>query len=126
MPSRVHVVAASLLVVSAAGFSGCGGAKTEAPAVSATSPAPSPSASDTDILQAGAKKITVRGDWLSAGEKGVWLSDEHALQRLDPATGKPTAKIPVAKAPARPVMLVSDQSGQQPAPHRAWRESTPR
>ena len=99
MPSRVHVVAASLLVVSAAGFSGCGGAKTEAPAVSATSPAPSPSASVTDILQAGAKKITVRGDWLSAGEQGVWLSDEQALQRLDPATGKPTAKIPVRQGP---------------------------
>jgi virginiamycin B lyase len=99
MSSRLQVVAAVLVMVSAAALSGCSGAKTEPPPVTSTSPSPSPSASVTDIVQAGATKITVRGDWLSAGEQGVWLSDEDALHRLDPATGKPTAKIPVRQGP---------------------------
>jgi virginiamycin B lyase len=99
MSSRLQVVAAVLVMVLAAAFSGCSGAKTEPPPVTSTSPSPSPSASVTDIVQAGATKITVRGDWLSAGEQGVWLSDENALHRLDPATGKPTAKIPVRQGP---------------------------
>ena len=92
---------AALLLAIAAGVSSCGSPKTPAPEVPASS-APlsaSPSASETDIMQAGATKITVHGDWLSAGEKGVWLSDDDAIHRLDPATGKPVAKIPVAQGP---------------------------
>jgi virginiamycin B lyase len=96
-----RAIGALFLLISVVGVSGCGGAKTEAPGASSTSPlpSPSPSSSVTDIVQAGATKIAVHGDWLSAGEKGIWLSDDHALHRLDPATGKPVAKVPVRQGP---------------------------
>jgi virginiamycin B lyase len=91
---------AALLLASALVASGCGGAKPETTTpVTPTTPSVSASDSATDIEQAGATKVTVHGDWLSAGEQGVWLSDDDAIHRLDPKTGKPVAKIPVRQGP---------------------------
>ncbi len=92
-------VGAALVLALGAGISGCGSPKTPTPEAALTTPSASPSATETEITQAGATKITVHGDWLSAGEGGVWLSDDDAIHRLDPATGKPGAKIPVAQGP---------------------------
>ena len=53
----------------------------------------------TNIDEAGAKTIPITGDWLAAGEGGIWLSGESGLYRLDPATGRRTATIPVRQGP---------------------------
>ncbi|MGZ8701435.1 MAG: hypothetical protein ACXWZY_03975 [Gaiellaceae bacterium] len=51
-----------------------------------------------DIEAAGATKITVDGDWLTAGAGAVWLSDtEHgAINRINPTTGQVDAKIGIS------------------------------
>ena len=55
----------------------------------------------SDIEQAGATKIDIKGDWLAAGAGGVWLSGDTALYRLDPDTGRRTATIPVRGGPCQ-------------------------
>lgn len=65
-----------------------------APAVSS-----SPAVVETDVADTGAQKIAITGDWLSAGEQGVWLSGEEAIYRLDPTTGATVATIKVPEGP---------------------------
>jgi len=67
----------------------------------AASPAPSPSSQDTDLKSAGAREITVTGDWLSAGEGGVWLSGQTLIARLDPTSGRQVAEIAVPQGPCQ-------------------------
>jgi streptogramin lyase len=94
----------ALALVSVLALAACGGGGTESPPATtapATSTTPSPTASsaETDIKAAGATEISVHGDWLSAGEKGVWLTDDLAIHRLDPQSGKPVAKVSVEQGP---------------------------
>ncbi len=99
-------VALVLVTVTAA----CGGvversqgqADEAAPTASASVvPSPSATLAETSLTAAGAKKINVNGDWLVAGEGAVWLSGEEVIYRLDPASGKPVATIPVAQGPCK-------------------------
>jgi len=55
----------------------------------------------TDIGQAGATSVKVAGDWLAAGEGGIWLSDPpgKVIRRLDPGSGALTATIRVPQEP---------------------------
>jgi virginiamycin B lyase len=55
----------------------------------------------TDIERAGATKIDVQGDWLTAGAGGVWLSapGDKLIRRLDPSSGELTATIRVPQDP---------------------------
>ena len=39
----------------------------------------------TDLFVGGATRVTVTGDWLTAGGDAVWTSWERTLLRLDPA-----------------------------------------
>ena len=55
--------------------------------------------SETDVDEAGAKRIDITGDWLAAGEGGIWLSGESQVYRLDPGSGRRTATIPVRQGP---------------------------
>jgi hypothetical protein len=45
----------------------------------------------TNLDAAGATRIGILGDWLAAGEGGVWLSAASAVHRLDPGSGRRTA-----------------------------------
>lgn len=53
----------------------------------------------TDVLQAGARTIALKGDWLAAGEGAVWLSGETDIFRLDPRSGDLLQTIPVPEGP---------------------------
>jgi hypothetical protein len=53
----------------------------------------------TDLRAAGATAIDIRGRWLSVGAGGVWLSGSRALYRLDGATGRRIATVPVPQRP---------------------------
>jgi virginiamycin B lyase len=46
-----------------------------------------------DINGAGATKLSITGDWLTAGGGAVWLSGQNALYRLDATTGQVSATI---------------------------------
>jgi virginiamycin B lyase len=46
-----------------------------------------------DIGATGATTIAVHGDWLTAGGGAVWLSDEAAIVKIDPATNQVTQSI---------------------------------
>ena len=48
---------------------------------------------------AGDQGIAVTGAWLSAGEHGVWLSGDHVLYRLHPASGELQATIEIPEGP---------------------------
>ena len=95
-------------------------ASTSAPPPSPSTPSPStpsastpsastPSAStssgaalpETDLEQAGARVISVTGDWLAAGEGAVWLSGVTLVHRLDPRSGKTVARVPVPQGPCQ-------------------------
>ncbi|MDX6689797.1 MAG: virginiamycin lyase [Solirubrobacteraceae bacterium] len=54
---------------------------------------------ETDVVAAGAETIALTGDWLAAGEGGVWLSGETDIFRMDPATGRRVATIHVPEGP---------------------------
>ena len=74
----------------------CGGGGREA--TSSPSPSASP-AEPTNIEAAGAKRLTIHGDWLAAGARGIWLSGDAEVYRLAPATGRKVATIPVPQVP---------------------------
>jgi virginiamycin B lyase len=48
-----------------------------------------------DIEAAGAVRIAVHGDWLTAGPEAVWLSDtdHNVIDRIDPATNQATEAV---------------------------------
>jgi streptogramin lyase len=100
-------LAALLLVATSSCSSPAGGPAPTAgaggpePSVAASSSAASasPAASETDVDDAGAQSLAITGDWLSAGDKGVWLSGETAIYRLNPATGATVATVPVPQGP---------------------------
>jgi hypothetical protein len=54
-----------------------------------------------DIEKAGAKRIQIKGDWLAAGEGGIWLATDGPgctgcrVARVDPQSMKVTASIRV-------------------------------
>ena len=54
---------------------------------------------ETNLDDAGATRIDILGDWLAAGEGGIWLSADAAVYRLDPDSGRRTATIPVRQGP---------------------------
>ena len=92
----------AVLLLSSAGCGGGGGSAAKsagtatAAATRASTPAPE---APIDIEDAGAARIGIHGDWLSAGAGGVWLSGDRALYRLDPDNGRRTATIPVRQGP---------------------------
>lgn len=53
----------------------------------------------TDIDAAGAKRIEIDGDWLSAGAGSIWLSGANEIYRIDPQTGHTTSTINVPDVP---------------------------
>lgn len=69
------------------------------PSVTPSAASAGPAVTETDVEDAGAKRLAITGDWLSAGDKGVWLSGETAIYRLDPRTGATVATIPVPQGP---------------------------
>ncbi len=58
-------------------------------------------AEPVDIMEAGARAITVTGDWLAAGAGAVWLSDPPGsrIYRLDPESGETVATVRVPQEP---------------------------
>jgi virginiamycin B lyase len=52
--------------------------------VTATASAAEPPTLDIDA--AGATKIAVHGDWLTAGGDAVWLTGDNGIQKIDPST----------------------------------------
>jgi hypothetical protein len=54
---------------------------------------------ETDIEDAGARRLRITGDWLAAGEGAMWLSGTDAIYRLDPATGRRQATIDLPAGP---------------------------
>jgi virginiamycin B lyase len=59
-----------------------------------------PVVTETDVTDAGATSIAViGGDWLSAGEKGVWLTGPALIYRLDPESGQTVATIDIPENP---------------------------
>jgi streptogramin lyase len=76
-----------------------GGAGHTAAKRSAANAATATPAAERDIEEAGAKRIHIKGDWLAAGAGGIWLSGESDVFRLDPASGRRTATVPVAQGP---------------------------
>jgi hypothetical protein len=87
-------------MLAAAAVAACGGAQRGSgdPAVIA-SPPPIAPPTPTDLRVVGAKAITIRGRWLSAGVGGVWLSAPRAIHRLDGATGRRVATVRVPHGP---------------------------
>lgn len=83
------------------GASSCSGAADPEPPAQVPTPTVSstPATVETDVMEAGAANIAITGDWLSAGEKGVWLSGEEAIYRLDPKSGETVATIQVPQGP---------------------------
>jgi virginiamycin B lyase len=90
------VVLAAVAV--AAVVAACGGGDRHATPEATPAPPIVPPAV-TDLRAAGAKAIGIRGRWLSAGAGAIWLSGRRALHRLDGATGRPRATIPVPQRP---------------------------
>ena len=76
----------------------CGGDGSTDASSSSASPSAAP-VEVTDIEEAGAKRLSIHGDWLAAGEGGIWLSGGADIYRLDPATGRKLATIPVPQIP---------------------------
>jgi virginiamycin B lyase len=66
---------------------------------SAETPTAVATPTETNVESAGAEKIFIKGDWLSAGVGGVWLSGESELYRLDPSSGRKRATIRVPQGP---------------------------
>ena len=54
---------------------------------------------DKDVNRAGAKKIRITGDWLAAGARGIWLSGQTEIYRLDPRSGRRRATIRIPQGP---------------------------
>jgi streptogramin lyase len=91
---------ALVLALSAAGCGGSPGGDSAAKRATPTATTrPADTAAETDIEQAGAKRIDIKGDWLAAGEGGVWLSADTVIYRLDPGSGRRQATIPVPQGP---------------------------
>jgi virginiamycin B lyase len=91
------VVLMLLPLLAACGDSGDdGSAKPVETAAVAETPAP---VTETNVENAGAEKIFIKGDWLAAGEGGVWLSGDSELYRLDPRSGRKKATIRVPQGP---------------------------
>ena len=84
-------------VLAACGGGGDGSAKQ--PAVSATAAQTSPPVAETSVENAGAEKISIKGDWLAAGAGGIWLSGASDVYRLDPSSGERNATIHVRQGP---------------------------
>jgi virginiamycin B lyase len=61
-------------------------------AAAAAATASAAEAPTVDINTAGAAKLAVHGDWLTAGGGAVWLSntDENVIVKIDPATNQAT------------------------------------
>jgi virginiamycin B lyase len=76
---------------------GCGGGdrRDAGPAGRPPSISPPP----VNDLRATARSIRVDGRWLAAGAGAVWLSGPRAVYRLDGATGRRTATVPVPAGP---------------------------
>jgi virginiamycin B lyase len=58
---------------------------------------------DTDIRKAGAKKISISGEWLASGFGAVWASNppEQVIYRLDPRSGRVLKTIRVPQEPCQ-------------------------
>jgi virginiamycin B lyase len=93
-------VAAAVLVVSPV-LAACGGGDEPAkkPTATATAARTPAAVAETNVENAGAEKIFIKGDWLAAGEGGIWLSGDSDVFRLDPGTGRRKAAIPVKQGP---------------------------
>jgi DNA-binding beta-propeller fold protein YncE len=51
------------------------------------------------IADTGAARLTIKGDWLTSGAGGIWLTGNTAVHRLDPRTGHPVADVRVRQGP---------------------------
>lgn len=102
MPRRSQCWAAAVALVLSPVLAACGGGddgsakRPAATATAAKTPAP---VAETSIENAGAEKIFIKGDWLAAGEGGIWLSGESDVYRLDPRSGQRKAAIHVRQGP---------------------------
>jgi virginiamycin B lyase len=67
-------------------------------AATACAAASAAEAPTVDIEAAGANKITIDGDWLTAGAGAVWVTDGQrgAVSRLNPTTGQIDARISIS------------------------------
>ena len=96
MTSRFLIAAVVALCV------GCGGSSSDQqaapPQTVATATQP---AEPQDIEEAGAKAISITGDWLSQGAGAIWLSNPptREIYRLDPSTGETVATVRVPQLP---------------------------
>jgi streptogramin lyase len=94
---------ASLLALSV--LSGCGAEDSSEPAAG-SSPSPTVASTATEPAEPAftdldevATPLDVYGDWLTAGEGAVWLTNDHGLVRLDQATGEILANVLVPQGP---------------------------
>jgi hypothetical protein len=69
------------------------------PDVTATAVSTPTPGTETNVDEARARSIHIKGDWLAAGAGGIWLSGDSELYRLDPGSGRRTATIPVPQGP---------------------------
>lgn len=83
-------------------IAGCGGGDDEATSTSTsstTTTSTTEAQSPETNLNKAATKISVAGDWLAAGEGGVWISGSTEIERLDPKSGKPSGVVKVPEGP---------------------------
>jgi virginiamycin B lyase len=99
-PSRTFTTLSMLLLLTTS-FTACGG---DASSGAGPSPSATPSSAETTSsteepaftdLDEVADPLDLYGDWLTAGEGGVWLTNDTGVVRLDPATGEQVAEIAV-------------------------------
>ena len=77
----------------------CGDSESAKPVKTAAATATPATVKEQNVENLGAKETFIKGDWLAAGEGGVWLSGESELYRLDPKSGRKKATIRVPQGP---------------------------
>lgn len=99
MPRRSP--AALIVVLSVgAGLGACGGHDdASTTASSATVSTPSGQVKTVDLRKAGAKEVSLDGDWLVATKDAVWITAGREVDRLDPQTAEQTGDVSVPGGP---------------------------
>src|ERR1700754_2428921 len=94
--SRGRIAAAVLLLpLLVAGCGDGGGEAAKKQPAATASPVSTPAVvAATNLDDAGATRVDILGDWLAAGEGGIWLSGDAAVYRLGPPPRRPTAPTP--------------------------------
>ena len=98
-PRWATAVALMLVHAIAACGGGAGDDSAKRPDVTATAVSTPTPRAEINVDEAGARRIRLNGDWLAAGTGGIWLSGESEVYRLDSASGRRSATIPVPQGP---------------------------